>query len=305
MDNQTVVINLFGGPGAGKSTCAMEICSELKKHGLSAEYVQEYAKELVYENRMDLLDGSREHQQLLFEEQKRRMNILLGKVDFIVTDSPVILSAIYNKDLTPDFEQQVLKEFNKNRNFNIFINRGKTFESNGRIHNLDESIEIDNQLKEYLEQNQIYYGEYQHDTISKAVNNIQDYVTEQKINSISNQRNKKEEIDGGVVRMFMDGRKKVDEKTKNDQVTDGTLYCAGMIAGEGIVRYRTCYSTSAGIHLDVSGVVNFGNMGGVVIMILMILTLLKFSFRKEKSLMRKQNKKSKKQNIDINYLDLI
>lgn len=47
----------------------------------------------------------------------------------------------------------------------------------------------------YLEQNQIYYGEYQHDTISKAVNNIQDYVTEQKINSISNQRNKKEEID--------------------------------------------------------------------------------------------------------------
>ena len=186
MDNQTVVINLFGGPGAGKSTCAMEICSE---------YVQEYAKELVYENRMDLLDGSREHQQLLFEEQKRRVNILLGKVDFIVTDSPVILSAIYNKELTPDFEQQVLKEFNKNRNFNIFINRGKTFESNGRIHNLDESIEIDNQLKEYLEQNQIYYGEYQHDTISKAVNNIQDYVTEQKINSISNQRNKKEEID--------------------------------------------------------------------------------------------------------------
>ena len=55
MDNQTVVINLFGGPGAGKSTCAMEICSELKKHGLSADYVQEYAKELVYENHMDLL----------------------------------------------------------------------------------------------------------------------------------------------------------------------------------------------------------------------------------------------------------
>ena len=40
---------------------------------------------------------------------------------------------------------------------------------------------------------------------------------------------------GGVVRMFMDGRKNVDEKTKNDQVTDGTLYCAGMIAGEGII----------------------------------------------------------------------
>ena len=40
---------------------------------------------------------------------------------------------------------------------------------------------------------------------------------------------------GGVVRMVMDGRKNVDEKTKEQQSTDGTLYCAGMIAGEGLV----------------------------------------------------------------------
>ena len=40
---------------------------------------------------------------------------------------------------------------------------------------------------------------------------------------------------GGVVRMFLDGRKKVDSKTKESQVTNGTLYCAGMIAGEGLV----------------------------------------------------------------------
>ena len=37
---------------------------------------------------------------------------------------------------------------------------------------------------------------------------------------------------GGVVRMFMDRRKNVDEETKTKQTTDGTLYCAGMIAGE-------------------------------------------------------------------------
>ena len=36
---------------------------------------------------------------------------------------------------------------------------------------------------------------------------------------------------GGVVRMFMDRRKNVDEETKTKQTTDGTLYCAGMIAG--------------------------------------------------------------------------
>ena len=87
---------------------------------------------------------------------------------------------------------------------------------------------------------------------------------------------------GGVVRMFMDGRKNVDEKTKNDQVTDGTLYCAGMIAGEGLVGIALAILAVAGISLDVSGAVNFGNIGGVVLMVIMILTLLKFSLWKKK-----------------------
>ena len=82
--------------------------------------------------------------------------------------------------------------------------------------------------------------------------------------------------------MFMDGRKNVDEKTKNDQVTDGTLNCAGMIAGEGLVGIALAILAVACISLDVSGVVNFGNIGGVVLMIIMILTLLKFSLWKKK-----------------------
>ena len=89
---------------------------------------------------------------------------------------------------------------------------------------------------------------------------------------------------GGVVRMFMDGRKNVDEKTKNDQVTDGTLYCAGMIAGEGMVGILLAIFAVVGISLDMSGVVNLGNIGGVVLMIIMILSLLKFSiWRKKKA----------------------
>ena len=89
---------------------------------------------------------------------------------------------------------------------------------------------------------------------------------------------------GGVVRMLMDGRKNVDENTKNDQVTDGTLYCAGMIAGEGLVGILLAIFAVVGISLDMSGVVNLGNIGGVVLMIIMILSLLKFSiWRKKKA----------------------
>ena len=89
---------------------------------------------------------------------------------------------------------------------------------------------------------------------------------------------------GGVVRGLLDRRKGVDEKTKTAQSTDGTLYCAGMIAGEGLVGILLAIFAVAGISLDMSGVVNFGNIGGVVLMIIMILSLLKFSiWRKKKA----------------------
>ena len=89
---------------------------------------------------------------------------------------------------------------------------------------------------------------------------------------------------GGVVRGLLDRRKGVDEKTKTAQVTDGTLYCAGMIAGEGLVGILLAVFAVFGISLDMSGIVNFGNIGGVVLMIIMILSLLKFSiWRKKKA----------------------
>lgn len=89
---------------------------------------------------------------------------------------------------------------------------------------------------------------------------------------------------GGVVRLFMDRRKKVDEKTKTQQTTDGTLYCAGMIAGEGLVGIALAIVAITGVNLSISKYVNFGNIGGVVLMAVMILLLLKFSlWRKKKA----------------------
>ena len=87
---------------------------------------------------------------------------------------------------------------------------------------------------------------------------------------------------GGVVRGLMDRRKNVDEKTKERQSTDGTLYCAGMIAGEGIMGILLAILAVFGISMDLSGSVNLGNIGGVALMIVMILCLLKFSLWKKK-----------------------
>ena len=86
---------------------------------------------------------------------------------------------------------------------------------------------------------------------------------------------------GGAVRMFMDRRKNVDEETKTKQTTDGTLYCAGMIAGEGLVGTLLAIFAVFGINVSIGESVNFGNIGGVVLMVIMILCLLKFSLWKK------------------------
>lgn len=86
---------------------------------------------------------------------------------------------------------------------------------------------------------------------------------------------------GGVVRMLMDGRKKVDEKTKERQATDGTLFCAGMIAGEGLVGIALAILTVFGINMSIEDKLSLGNIGGLVLLAVIILSLLKFSLWKK------------------------
>ncbi len=169
-ERNTVVINAFAGPGAGKTTSCLEVCAELKKAGYVAEYVQEYAKELVWEGRTDMLSGSTEGQLHILQEQLSRMDRLYGKVDFIVTDCPVFLPAIYLKEPSSEFEVASKEIFEHFRNFNYFVERDvSSFETKGRIHNLEESLQIDETLKTTLNSLGLQYGTYNHSTIQNIV----------------------------------------------------------------------------------------------------------------------------------------
>lgn len=172
MSKKTIIVNLFAGAGAGKTTCAWEIASELKKRGIETEYVSEYAKELVWDNNMELLDGSLEHQQILYNEQKRRIDRLIGKVDVVVTDSPTLLSIMYLKEPNEEFAKKAVEEYKQNQNFNLFINRGKEYQQTGRIHSLKESKAVDSKIKLFLKSNNIYFGTYYHSTVNVLVDNI-------------------------------------------------------------------------------------------------------------------------------------
>lgn len=171
-DRQTLVISAYGGPGSGKTVACMDICQQLKKRGYNAEYVSEVAKDYVYDENYDMLDGSPEHQYEMLQEQLKRVDRYMGKVDFVVTDSPVLLNGIYNQQLTPEYEHMLLRLHEQYNNFVFVVNRDAGhFQEEGRIHDLGESMEKDAQIRDMLDENQIYYGTYEHQTVGKIVDN--------------------------------------------------------------------------------------------------------------------------------------
>lgn len=174
-NKNTLVINLFAGPSAGKTTAAWEIASTLKKADFSVEYVSEYAKELVYDEKYELLDGKIKHEELIMLEKIHRIERLCGKVDFVVTDSPIIQSVSFLDKSGNDigdvekFTEHAISVFNEFDNYNAFIERGTHFEKEGRIHNLEESIKLDDYIKNDLASLNVPYKCYGHDEIIEII----------------------------------------------------------------------------------------------------------------------------------------
>lgn len=165
-----LLINLFAGPSAGKTTAALELTAALKKKGFNVEYVSEYAKELVLENKTELL----KNQVHVTDEQFHRLDRLRNSgVEIIVTDSPVLLGKVYGEGkISREYGEKLLTYHNSFDNFNLFVNRGSTFQTEGRVHNLEQSKELDAKILAMLQDNRIFYGNYNHDEIDKTVERI-------------------------------------------------------------------------------------------------------------------------------------
>lgn len=142
----SLIVNLFGGPGSGKSTIASDVFSKLKWMGISCELVGEYAKDKVWENAHEILND----QIYVFGKQFHRIFRLNEKVDIIITDSPILLSIIYDKQKRKTFQQLVIEEYNKFNNINFFIKRVKPYSSIGRLQTEEEAKNKDNEIKNLL-----------------------------------------------------------------------------------------------------------------------------------------------------------
>ena len=143
------VINLFGGPGSGKSTTAAGLFHLMKLNEMNVELVTEYAKDLTWEERYGLLAND---QLYVFAKQQKRLQVLKNKVSYVVTDSPLILSLIYREwnYLPQNFEPLVFEVWQGFKNKNYFIKRTKNYVPIGRSQTEDEAKHVDERVKTFL-----------------------------------------------------------------------------------------------------------------------------------------------------------
>lgn len=168
MKKETIFINLFGGPGSGKSTLCGSVFAKLKKSGVDCELALEYVKDLVWEESFKKI----ENQVYIFAKQQHTLFRLNGKVDVVITDSPLINSIIYYKGDNEHFEKFVLAEFNRLNSVNYYIKRAFAYVENGRMQNLEEAIKVDIKYKDFLNENDIPYSVLNADNEDIIVNDI-------------------------------------------------------------------------------------------------------------------------------------
>lgn len=152
-----IVVNLFGAPGSGKSTGAARIFSILKMAGINAELVTEYAKDKFWEENK----GVFKDQLYIFAKQNFKISRLKDKVDVVVTDSPILLSILYNETYSNTFVKLVKEVFDNSTNLNFYLNRVNPYDTNGRFQNEKESQELSKRLKNILNEQNINYEEYE------------------------------------------------------------------------------------------------------------------------------------------------
>lgn len=157
-----LIANLYGAPGAGKSTGAAYVFAKLKMAGINAELVTEFAKDKVWEESKEVFNN----QAYIFGKQYFRISRCENKVDVIVTDSPLILSIIYNNSevLGEDFNKVVLNVMNSYNTKNYFINRVKEYNPKGRFQSEEESDELSEDIRDFLLKQGIDFYEVEGDT---------------------------------------------------------------------------------------------------------------------------------------------
>ena len=158
------IINIFGGPGIGKSSIAAGVTYKIKKNHISCDQPYEFPKLLAWDDNHSAIQD----QLYVLANQHRGIVKSYGKVDYIVLDSPILLSLTYRNYYKgteypsslygESFDKMVLDTFNQYDNINIVLDRAEGVHNNDeRYQNLEESKELDGVIENSLIENNIQF----------------------------------------------------------------------------------------------------------------------------------------------------
>lgn len=155
MSNQTfedkskslVCINMWAGPGSGKSTTSAGLFYLMKHAKINCELVSEYAKDLTWSGRHQMFVD----QDYIFAKQHHKVRRLAGQAKFAIIDSPLAMGLVYMpKDYPQSFKPFVMDVFNTYTNINIFITRVKPYSAVGRNQTEDEARALDQEIHDFI-----------------------------------------------------------------------------------------------------------------------------------------------------------
>jgi len=152
------VINLFGGPGVGKSTTAAELFSMMKKRGYKVELLHEVAKDFVWENWNHIF---REQDYIFAHQHRLQRRLVSHDIDYVIIDSSMLLGLFYlPNDFPASFAPFLREVFDSYTNINIYLNRTNAFDyvQEGRNQTQVQAEEIDRRILQYLEDEDLITG---------------------------------------------------------------------------------------------------------------------------------------------------
>jgi tRNA uridine 5-carbamoylmethylation protein Kti12 len=136
------VINLFAGPGCGKSTTAAGLFFLMKHEGYRVELVTEYAKDITWADRCKELND----QLYITAKQNHRQFLLRDKVDYCITDSPLLICLVYARMMPSSFAPLVKDLFQEYDNLAVTLKRVKPYVVFGRTQTEEQARELDRQI---------------------------------------------------------------------------------------------------------------------------------------------------------------
>lgn len=142
------VVNIFGGPGVGKSVAAARLFVEIRCRHAKAELVTEFVKGLVYSGNFSDVGNSL----YTLAGQDRSLQRLEGRVDVAITDSPLPLCLLYARGRCDSswFRETVMSAFNSYDNDSYFLRRKWDYQPWGRYQTESEARALDERLEDLL-----------------------------------------------------------------------------------------------------------------------------------------------------------